>query len=78
MEAFLAPFFIAFGIGAGLAILLTALGALVVIGWQGVAAVWLVGLEVARWPRSLGKGIRAMPGQFRAELARLRTDQAGD
>ena len=58
MIGFLTPFFIAFGIGAGIAILLT-----VMVG--GIAAVWSIILlardvvkEVVTWPRTVWAAAR--------------------
>lgn len=58
MIGFLAPFFIAFGIGAGIAAVLIILAAVSVTVRQTILFVWAVVKELVTWPRAFWEAIR--------------------
>jgi hypothetical protein len=58
MTTFLAPFFIAFGIGAGLAVVLTVLAAVAVVAREGLLLALGIAKELASWPRHFWEATR--------------------
>lgn len=71
MIGFLTPFFIAFGIGAGVAIVLAALAGLAVVLREMLLLGWGVAREVARWPGAALRGAPRVADEFRREMTRL-------
>ncbi|MBK5920750.1 hypothetical protein CCR80_06840 [Rhodothalassium salexigens] len=65
MSGFLAPFFIAFGIAAGLAIILTALAAVAVILWFVLSILWFIVRDMATWPAAFAQALRDTCQEFK-------------
>jgi hypothetical protein len=76
MIGFLAPFFIAFGIGAGIAAVLTILAAVSVTVRELLLLAWGVVKEVAGWPLGILRTLRDTPRMFREEVARIEAEKA--
>lgn len=65
MIALLTPFFIAFGIGAGIAAVLTILAAVSVTVRGVLMIAWTIAREVVTWPFAFIRGLAKVPDEFR-------------